>query len=653
MPENKPENDMNQKSGTESPTLSLCMIVKNEEHFLPKCLDSVKGYVDEIIIVDTGSTDTTVKIAEKYNAKIYHHPWENSFSKARNYSLKYATGDWILILDADEEIDKEDAHRLKEVIKDPVGSETSPKADLILIPVYCKFNNGKNDSIANSERLFRNHLGICYEGIVHNALKHSAPTRTENIKLHHHGYNQDNEQMERKFARTSELLKKQINDDTENPVPHHYLAVSYLDRDMNDECIKEALEAIRLFELQNSDSQLRLLSYYSASVAFYRKNELSNAEKYAIKLLSIYSEYLDAHCLLSSIYFLKKEYTKCIESTKTFLDLLKTIESNSKNVLSIPYNTLQHARLAYSRMAIIFFEQKKEQEGLQALRDSINSAENKGEPYFIISKHFAEQEDSKLAEKFLVDGIKENPGNKDLLYYAADLYEKSGATDKALNNLKIITKCHPDETPAHYKQGLIYLEKCQYDEAIKSFKSVTKIYPNNFEALFHTAIAYEGTGNSAQSKEIYNVLTQINPDNPEVMVRLGSLYLREEDNTGAKEYFLKLLNYEKYLTEAHLCLSRIYIALNDPESCIRSCDALLEMLNLPRDITINDISELGDLYVQIGISLLREHKEPQVKFSFEIAELLNPGIMDNIQNAKPLDNCDLKHTINRRSYPSN
>jgi len=54
MPENKPEKEMNQKSGTESPTLSLCMIVKNEEHFLPMCLDSVKGYVDEIIIVDTG-----------------------------------------------------------------------------------------------------------------------------------------------------------------------------------------------------------------------------------------------------------------------------------------------------------------------------------------------------------------------------------------------------------------------------------------------------------------------------------------------------------------------------------------------------------------------------------------------------------------------
>ena len=112
------------------------MIVKDEDQFLFMCLDSVKDYVDEIIIVDTGSTDKTVEIAHSYNAKVYHHPWENSFSKARNYSLKYATCDWILILDADEEIDKEDAHRLKEVIKDPVGSETAHRADLIFIPVY-------------------------------------------------------------------------------------------------------------------------------------------------------------------------------------------------------------------------------------------------------------------------------------------------------------------------------------------------------------------------------------------------------------------------------------------------------------------------------------------------------------------------------------
>ncbi len=621
----------NQKSNS-NPTLSLCMIVKDEEYFLPMCLDSVKDYVDEIIIVDTGSTDNTVEIAKRYNAKIYHHPWENSFSKARNHSLKYATCDWILILDADEEIDKENAHRLKEVIKDPIGSETTQRADLILIPVYSKFNNGKNVSIANSERLFRNHLGICYEGIVHNTLKYAVPTKKENIKLYHHGYNQDNEQMERKFARTSELLKEQINRDQEDPAPHHYLAVSYLDRNMNDDCIGEALEAIRLFELQNSNSQLRLLAYYTASVAYYRKNELTNAEKYAIKSLSFYSEYIDACCLLSSIYFLQKEYSKCVEATVKYLDLLQSIESDPNSVLSIPYNTLQHARLAYSRMAIIFFEHEQEQEGSQALRDSINSADRKWEPYLDIARHFAEQGNLKLAKGFLSNGIKENPDNKYLLYYAAELYTKSDALDNALNCFKTIINFHPDEIPAQYNLGLLLLNKNQYDEAIKAFKSVTDREPEHFNALFNMAIAYDGLGNTSRSKDIYNTLIKINPDNPEVSVKLGSHYLHENDYTRAKEYFFKLLNCEKYLTEAHLGLSKVYIAMKDPESCIRSCDELLKRLNIPRNITVNSIGELSNLYIKIGIALLREHKEPLVKFSFEIAEQLSPGILDKIQN---------------------
>ena len=86
------------------PKLSLCMIVKNEEKLLPGCLESAKDFVDEIIIVDTGSTDKTIEIAKQYNAKIYEHPWENNFSKHRNQSISYATSDWILYLDADEEL---------------------------------------------------------------------------------------------------------------------------------------------------------------------------------------------------------------------------------------------------------------------------------------------------------------------------------------------------------------------------------------------------------------------------------------------------------------------------------------------------------------------------------------------------------------------
>ena len=88
-----------------SPNLSLCMIVKDEEHNLERCLASVQGIVDEIILVDTGSTDRSVEIAKAHGAKVFHHAWQNDYAQARNVSLEQANGDWILYLDADEELE--------------------------------------------------------------------------------------------------------------------------------------------------------------------------------------------------------------------------------------------------------------------------------------------------------------------------------------------------------------------------------------------------------------------------------------------------------------------------------------------------------------------------------------------------------------------
>ena len=98
-------------------TISLCMITKNEEKFLELCLNSVKSIVDEIIIVDTGSTDKTKEIAKKFNAKIIDFKWIDDFSAAKNESLKHATRDWVLVLDADEVIEKKDLDKIKNAIE--------------------------------------------------------------------------------------------------------------------------------------------------------------------------------------------------------------------------------------------------------------------------------------------------------------------------------------------------------------------------------------------------------------------------------------------------------------------------------------------------------------------------------------------------------
>jgi tetratricopeptide (TPR) repeat protein len=621
---------MNSKSEIANPTLSLCMIVKNEEKFLPRCLESVKDHVDEIIIVDTGSTDSTVEIAKGYNAKIYHHAWENSFSKARNYSLKYATCEWILILDADEEVDKEDTHKLKDVIKED-------GVNVIYLPVIGRTVGGKNISIFKSERLFKNHHDFHYEGIVHNTLNYSDLNKNANIKIYHYGYNQGDEQIDKKFIRTSTLLKKQIKDDPENPIPHHYLAISCLVRQKYDECIREALEAIRLFEQQNSNAQPRLLNYFTASVAFFRNNDLANAEAYALKTIDLYADYLDAYFILSSIYLMQKEHDKCIDVTKKYLKLLRTIESNPTKALVIPYNNL-HAWLAHSRMAIVYYEQNKEHEGIQSLNSAISCSDNKWEPYLEIGKYFLGQGNLKLAKIFLTNGLRNDPNNRGMQYHIAETYEKSGEPDKSLTHLKKILECYPDETLAQYRAGLLLLKKNRFGEAINMFVSVINKDQKHVGALFNLGIAFEGIGEIARAKDTYNKILKTKPEYAEVLVRLGSLYLNEPNYIKAKECFLNTLKLDKYLLEANLALSKIYISLNDPEGCVTSCDELLKCLNLPRNITINSISDLSKLYADIGTTLMKQQNGLLANFSLEISTLLDSDALEkNGQDENTLD----------------
>ena len=93
------------------PTISLCMIVKNEEKHIARCLDSVAGLVDEIVIVDTGSSDRTVEIASRYTPRVYSYPWKDDFSDARNHAFSKATMDYCMWMDADDVLEEAERYR--------------------------------------------------------------------------------------------------------------------------------------------------------------------------------------------------------------------------------------------------------------------------------------------------------------------------------------------------------------------------------------------------------------------------------------------------------------------------------------------------------------------------------------------------------------
>ncbi|MFB5764080.1 glycosyltransferase family 2 protein [Paenibacillus medicaginis] len=124
----------------DTPSISLCMIVKNEEPYLAQCLSSARSIVDEIIVVDTGSTDRSAAIASDYGAKVIHQPWDDSFSNARNRGLAEATCEWVLWLDADEVLDRNEAIKWKRSYMYPSYASHYGQAWLFVVPPCSYFS---------------------------------------------------------------------------------------------------------------------------------------------------------------------------------------------------------------------------------------------------------------------------------------------------------------------------------------------------------------------------------------------------------------------------------------------------------------------------------------------------------------------------------
>jgi glycosyltransferase involved in cell wall biosynthesis len=133
-------------------TISLCMIARDEEHNLPLCLGPLAGIVDEIIVVDTGSTDRTREIAKSFGAKVVDFPWQDSFSAARNESMKHATSSWILWLDADEHFDAPNIDKLKRLFAE-LGDN---RFAYLMKQVSVHEGSAAPEAVISQIRLFRN-----------------------------------------------------------------------------------------------------------------------------------------------------------------------------------------------------------------------------------------------------------------------------------------------------------------------------------------------------------------------------------------------------------------------------------------------------------------------------------------------------------------
>ena len=167
--------------GTALCTISLCMIVKNEEAVLGRCLESAADLVDEIIIVDTGSTDGTKEVARRFTDKLFDFPWADDFSAARNFSFDQASGGYCMWLDADDVIAEDDRARFR-----AMREGLLPGADVIMMPYHTAFDpQGRPTFTYYRERVVRSDPRFRWAGAVHEAIAPAGEVRWSDAAVSH------------------------------------------------------------------------------------------------------------------------------------------------------------------------------------------------------------------------------------------------------------------------------------------------------------------------------------------------------------------------------------------------------------------------------------------------------------------------------------
>lgn len=217
--------------------ISLCMIVKNEEKYIKQCLDSALPIVDNIVVTDTGSDDSTINILREFgdSIKVVEHKWKNDFSEARNISLQHSEGDWIFIMDADEKLicDKEKL----------IDFLSTTKTSAFRVPIYNLLSSGRVERSVAMIRVFKNdgarYIGALHEQLIINGKPALSDIIDENVcKIIHYGYLRSTFEGKDKTKRNVTIIRSEIKKNPDNAFNWYNLGVM----NMIDEKYEEALD---------------------------------------------------------------------------------------------------------------------------------------------------------------------------------------------------------------------------------------------------------------------------------------------------------------------------------------------------------------------------------------------------------------------------
>jgi len=471
--------------------LSVCLIIKNEEKHLSRCLASIKDIAGEIIIVDTGSTDNSLTIVREFSDKVYHYQWHNDFSAARNFCLGKAVGEWILILDGDEILGGNSRNRLMEIIQ-------APDIEACLLSVN-NFSQKTHELLTTPTlqlRLFRNKKEYRYEGLIHeeilqSILNYNPSARIEiarEIGITHYGYTEENHE---RLKRNIDLINSYPTGEEEDELlRNYYLGQEYYHHHQFAKALKY-FEAIYNMADPHTAYYPDLLCYITISLCLLDKK---------LEALTFVNDALKILPELGDLHFIKGIICKELDSYAESYQALKKALAFPP---ATPYQTgffchhrdktchllgsLAEYYLDKDNALFFYYESLKQNPRmLDSLRRMIA---------ILNPRSYPEDTINSLHRIF-------DLSDASLQIDLARIFYKEGAYQLALDCINKTENHGPIPEDIRLLKGLCFLRNRQYDEAVAEFKSVNfnpTVYVKSWQYLLLYYWVVENFGQAAES----------------------------------------------------------------------------------------------------------------------------------------------------------
>src|SRR5579871_146433 len=506
-------------ASSSKPRLSLCMIVKNEERFLRNCLESAKDVVDEMVIVDTGSTDSTREIAREFGAIVIEHAWKDDFSEARNVSLDHATGTWALWLDADEEIAPESRDKFRSVIE---NAPPEIGGYMVMFRNWLSSatrTEGAEMAVHHACRLFRRIPGVRFEGRIHEQNVRSLQNlgygyaHAEGLTLDHFGYAGEIMTLRNKHERFIRMLTREV-----------------------EECPVEAFRHFHLFNLGN---------------AYFTQGDMENAAHY----LGLAAEKPDTTEEFTVTLFV--ELATSLHRLGRSAEGLAVCERADS--LGIAQAGIEFARgycllhlERYAEAESAFYAALRygeEDNGIYARTGDSGLTGFKS--WYGLALALVGQDRYFEAQQACEQALSDHPNFVDARYLLSIVLLRQEMPQEARVTLEALLEINPRHEDGVRDLTKLLVQQGDWEAALPYLQREARERPADYDAQALLATAYEHLGSMAEARDIYQRLRMLSPLSPEICVNLGRTLAETGADAEAIDCFVNAIQLDPQYGNAY------------------------------------------------------------------------------------------------------